>query len=149
MQVMRSGMQEFLSLPVEAARLQEILERFIRERGPAAEAEALKKLTVVMGSKGGVGSTTVAVNLGVQLAGLTRKRVILLDFARPLGHVDLLLDLQARFTVRHAIENLRAQHRAAIVDGRQKHRFAVKETGKWNRTARFVAKHQVEGNLLI
>jgi pilus assembly protein CpaE len=106
MRAMRSGMQEFLSIPVEAEKLQEILERFIRERGPAAEAEAVEKLTVVMGSKGGVGSTTVAVNLGVQLAGLTQKRVILLDFARPLGHVDLLLDLQARFTVRHAIENL-------------------------------------------
>jgi len=106
MQAMRSGMQEFLRIPVEAGRLQEILERIIRERGPAEEPEAVGKLTVVMGSKGGVGSTTVAVNLGVQLAGLTRKRVVLLDFGRPLGHVDLSLDLQARFTVRHAIENL-------------------------------------------
>jgi pilus assembly protein CpaE len=105
MQAMRSGMQEFLSIPVEVGRLREILERIIRERGPSAEP-AVEKLTVVMGSKGGVGSTTVAVNLGAKLAGLTRKRVTLLDFARPFGHVGLLLDLQARFTVRHAVENL-------------------------------------------
>jgi pilus assembly protein CpaE len=106
MQAMRSGMQEFLSQPVEPTALQEILERFIRERGPTAEPEAVEKLTVVMGSKGGVGATTVAVNLGVQLATLTKKRVVLLDFARPLGHVSLLLDLHPRFSIRDAVENL-------------------------------------------
>ncbi len=106
MQAMRSGMQEFLSQPIDAAALQQILERFIKERGPSAEPEALEKLTVVMGSKGGVGATTVAVNLAVQLASLTKTRVVLLDFARPLGHVSLLLDLQPRFSIRDAVENL-------------------------------------------
>jgi pilus assembly protein CpaE len=106
MQAMRSGMQEFLSQPIDGAALQQILERFIKERGPSAEPEALEKLTVVMGSKGGVGATTVAVNLGVQLASLANKRVVLLDFARPLGHVALLLDLQPRFSIRDAVENL-------------------------------------------
>ncbi len=106
MQAMRSGMQEFLRQPIEATTLQEVLERFIKARGPSAEPEAVEKLTVVMGSKGGVGATTVAVNLGVQLASLTKKRVVLLDFARPLGHVSLLLDLQPRFSIRDAIESL-------------------------------------------
>jgi pilus assembly protein CpaE len=59
-----------------------------------------------MGSKGGVGTTTVAVNLGVQLAMSTEKRVVLLDFARPIGYVSLLLDLQPRFTLRDAVGNL-------------------------------------------
>ena len=61
---------------------------------------------MVMGSKGGVGATTVAVNLGVQLSTFARKRVALLDFARPLGNVHLLLDLHPRFTVRDAVDNL-------------------------------------------
>src|SRR5262249_51906799 len=64
-----------------------------------------KKLMLVMGSKGGVGTSTVAVNLGVQLAQITRKRVGLLDFAHPWGQVALLLDLQPRFTILDAIEN--------------------------------------------
>src|SRR5260370_39944270 len=59
-----------------------------------------------MGSKGGVGTTTVAVNLGVQLSTYTHKRVVLLDFARPLGNVHLLLDLHTKFGVRDAVENL-------------------------------------------
>jgi pilus assembly protein CpaE len=53
-----------------------------------------------------VGTTTVAVNLGVQLSTYARKHVVLLDFARPLGNVHLLLDLHPRFVVRDAVENL-------------------------------------------
>ncbi len=59
-----------------------------------------------MGVKGGTGATTVAVNLGVQLAKLTHKQVTLLDFACPLGHVSLFLDLHPRFTVLDAVEKL-------------------------------------------
>ncbi len=105
MQAMRSGVQEFLPQPIDSAVLRETLLRFIKERG-AADPGALEKIVVVMGSKGGVGATTVAVNLGVQLAQLSQKRVVLLDFARPLGHVSLLLDLQTRFSIRNAVENL-------------------------------------------
>ena len=67
---------------------------------------ALDRLIVVMGSKGGVGTTTVAVNVGVQLATYARKHVALLDFASPLGNVHLLLDLHPKFTVRDAVDNL-------------------------------------------
>ena len=61
---------------------------------------------MLMGAKGGVGTTTVAVNLGVQLSTFARKRVVLLDFARPLGNAHLLLDLHPKFGVRDAVESL-------------------------------------------
>jgi pilus assembly protein CpaE len=48
----------------------------------------------------------VAVNLGVQLATHAQKRTVLLDLARPLGNVHLLLDLHPRFGVRDAVESL-------------------------------------------
>ena len=67
---------------------------------------AAEKLIVVMGSKGGVGATTVAVNLGVQVCAHTQSRAVLLDFARPLGTAHLLLDLHPRFGIRDAIDNL-------------------------------------------
>lgn len=104
MQAMRSGVREFLPQPVDPLALRETLERLIKER-PLAQSTA-EKLILIMGAKGGVGTTTVAVNLGVQLAQITQKRVALLDFGRPLGHVSLLLDLQTRFALRDAVENL-------------------------------------------
>jgi len=102
---MRRGVQDFIPRPVEVDVLQEILTRLYQE-GQPAELRSIEKLIVVMGAKGGVGSTTVAVNLGVQLCTHAHKRVVLLDFSRPLGNVHLLLDLHPRFGIRDAIENL-------------------------------------------
>ena len=105
MQAMRSGVREFLAHPVDAISLEAALKRIRDEQAPG-EKSLERKLIVVMGAKGGVGSTTVAVNLGAQLARQTRKRVILIDLARPMGHVSLLLDLRTRFSVRDATGNL-------------------------------------------
>ncbi len=105
LEAMRCGVQEFLAKPVQLGALQEVLERFVTEAG-SAEKHHLEKLIAVMGSKGGVGASTVAVNLAVQMAQRSKKRVLLLDFARPLGNLHLMLDLHPRFGVRDAVENL-------------------------------------------
>jgi pilus assembly protein CpaE len=105
LEAMRSGVQDFLPKPTNPDALKLMLARFMQEKD-IKDPSSLEKLIVVMGSKGGVGATTVAVNLGVQLTTYARKRVALLDFARPLGNVHLLLDLQPKFSVRDAVENL-------------------------------------------
>jgi pilus assembly protein CpaE len=102
---MRRGVQDFIPRPVEPEVLREILARLYQE-GQPAERRSVEKLIVVMGAKGGVGTTTVAVNLGVQLSTFAHNRVVLLDFSRPLGNVHLLLDVHPRFGIRDAIENL-------------------------------------------
>jgi pilus assembly protein CpaE len=101
---MRSGVQDFVAKPVTPDALNEILARLNQEQ--QSTGRATDKLIVVMGSKGGVGATTVAVNLGVQLCAHTQKSAVLLDFARPLGNAHLLLDLHPRFGIRDAIDSL-------------------------------------------
>jgi pilus assembly protein CpaE len=105
LEAMRCGVQDFLAKPVEPAALKDILSRFMLDLD-VKDHSAMDRLIVVMGAKGGVGATTVAVNLGVQLSTYARKRVALLDFARPLGNVHLLLDLHPKFGVRDAIDNM-------------------------------------------
>jgi len=102
---MRSGVQDFIPKPVTPDALREILKRFDSE-GSAGPQRSDHKLIVVMGAKGGVGATTVAVNLSVQLSLHAKKRVVLLDFARPLGNAHLLLDVHPRFGVRDAVDSL-------------------------------------------
>lgn len=105
LEAMRSGVQDFLPKPVNSEVLAQLLSGFTTDIDIKGRP-SLEKLIVVMGSKGGVGATTVAVNLGVQLTTFAKKRVVLLDFARPLGNVHLLLDLHPRFSVRDAVENM-------------------------------------------
>jgi pilus assembly protein CpaE len=105
LEAMRSGVQDFLGKPVQADSLKDLLLR-IAEDLHTKDFPSQDKLIVIMGAKGGVGATTVAVNLGVQLATFARKRTALLDFARPLGNVHLLLDLHPKFGIRDAIEGL-------------------------------------------
>jgi pilus assembly protein CpaE len=105
LEAMRSGVQEFLPKPISIDGLKDMLTRWVRELDLQGRP-AHNKVIVVMGSKGGVGATTVAVNLGVQLSVFARKRVALLDFARPLGNAHLLLDLRPKFGVRDAVDNL-------------------------------------------
>jgi pilus assembly protein CpaE len=105
LEAMRSGVQEFLPKPISMDALKEMLSGWIKELY-THDRPAHNKVIVVTGSKGGVGATTVAVNLGVQLSVFAHKRVALLDFARPLGNAHLLLDLRPKFGVRDAVDNL-------------------------------------------
>jgi Flp pilus assembly CpaE family ATPase len=73
---------------------------------PASENGNSLRPIAVIGTKGGVGTSTIAVNLGVQFAQITSKKTVLLDFSRPLGSVSLLLDLEPRYRLGDALESL-------------------------------------------
>jgi pilus assembly protein CpaE len=105
LEAMRSGIQDFLAKPVQGEALNKILLAYAEDLH-VNDFPSQDKLIVLMGAKGGVGTTTVSVNLGVQLSTYANKRVVLLDFARPLGNAHLLLDLRPRFNVRDAVDNL-------------------------------------------
>lgn len=53
-----------------------------------------------------MGTTTVALNLGVQLAMQAHKKIALLDLARPFGQISMMLDLEPRFTILDALERI-------------------------------------------
>ncbi len=103
---MRSGVQDFISKPADPDALRVILERVDQVSTSPKEQTNARKLIVMMGAKGGVGTTTVAVNLGVHLAMNAHKHTALLDFARPLGNAHLFLDVRPRFGIRDAMDNL-------------------------------------------
>lgn len=102
---MRSGVQDFIPKPPEGQTLADLLNRIARD-AQGKDIVPNDHLIVIMGAKGGVGTTTVAVNLGVQLSTFAHKSTALLDLARPLGNAHLLLDLHVRFGLRDAVANL-------------------------------------------
>jgi pilus assembly protein CpaE len=103
LQALRSGAKEFLTAPVV---LEELLKALLRLRpradnrqGDAAVPKAESQVIAVLGSRGGVGCTSIAVNLGATLAQQPGNSVTLVDLDLALGDADVALDLMADYTL--------------------------------------------------
>jgi pilus assembly protein CpaE len=97
---MRSGAKEFLVQPLNEQEVKQALERFKKRRcsGKAQSHDSIKSGRVinVLGSKGGVGTTTVAVNLAVSMEeNLAKESVALIDMNTVFGDIPLFLTLKA------------------------------------------------------
>ena len=115
LQAMRAGANELLAWPtVEessllsleadlASALGPILERLQAAQGVATPTS---RAVAFFGAKGGAGTTTLAVNCGVQLAQLSGRPTIIIDLNPFLGEVALFLGAHSRFTIVDAVDNL-------------------------------------------
>jgi pilus assembly protein CpaE len=106
LKVIRAGAREFLTLPTEAAELLEIVMRLFRTRDDSpVSAVRGPQLITVTGASGGVGCTTLAVNLATSLAASREGETILLDFDLMFGSVDACLDIIPDNTVYNVVQN--------------------------------------------
>lgn len=80
---------------------------------------------IVTGSKGGVGTSTVALNIAVQLAMQTKRSTLLVDLARPFGQISLMLDLDPRFTILDALERIERLDERLLASMTMRHKSGV------------------------
>ena len=105
---MRSGVRDFLQKPYDRVEVSSIVTRVSGENSREAPRPSTGgQLFVVLGTKGGVGTTTVSVNLAIRFAKIPGKSTVLLDFSRPMGDVAAFLDLHPSFQFGDAIENFK------------------------------------------
>ena len=106
---MRAGAREFFGPYTEEAEISAALERFIGRQSKARVAGDPSKpsqIISVMGSKGGVGATTIAVNLAVSLAAKeNNKSVALLDM-NLFGDIPLFLEIEPSYTWKEITKNI-------------------------------------------
>jgi pilus assembly protein CpaE len=97
------GVAEYLFKPLPADQVEAM---FGRAMGAAAGQTTGRqgKLIAVTGARGGVGTTTVAVNLASYLADIGRRRIALVDLDLHTGTVALHLNLKPGRGLREAIE---------------------------------------------
>jgi len=103
---LEAGADEYLVKPVMPDELITLAREVLaRPRTAAAEAPRRGRVVTVFSLRGGVGVTSLAVNLAVAFAHLRKDEVSLLDMNALAGHVALMLNLQPQFT----LANLLAQ----------------------------------------
>jgi pilus assembly protein CpaE len=99
---MRAGISECLAHPVSREDLKQAISRICAARPVSKRAEVF----AIVGAKGGVGATTVAVNTATMLAKQGRAETLLIDLHVTYGDAAVYLGVEPRFSVADAVENL-------------------------------------------
>jgi pilus assembly protein CpaE len=100
MQAMRVGVKEFFSQPINENEVRQGLKRFKKRNQEPVMQLARKngRVITVLGSKGGVGTTTLAVNIAVSLAhNQSEPSVALIDMNTLFGEIPLFLEMSPKF----------------------------------------------------
>lgn len=104
--VMRHGAGEFLPKPI----IKEALFRAINKLNEQSHGQNIenKKCRVIttFSNKGGIGKTSIAANLALELASTTKEKVALVDLNLQLGDVTTFLDLKPSFDISYMVQNL-------------------------------------------
>jgi pilus assembly protein CpaE len=103
--LVQAGVSEYIVKPVTPQLLAKALspKRFAGEAGPINRK--LGKLVAVVGARGGVGTTTLAVNLACHLADRQNRRIALVDLDLQNGDCALTLNLKPTPGLREALSN--------------------------------------------
>ena len=106
LKAIRAGAREFLTLPAQPAEVLDIISRLARGRSESdTTSERGPRIIAVTGAAGGVGCTSVAVNLAASMAANKEQETILLDLDLLFGSVDAFLDISPDHTLSHVLQN--------------------------------------------
>lgn len=98
LRTLRAGASEFLVQPVSSEEFGAAVERVVRSMVP--QQQAAGQVYAVYSPKGGLGSTTVAVNLACTLARKHKNdRVAVVDAVMHGGDINVFLDMNPRYTI--------------------------------------------------
>ena len=102
---MRAGAREFITKPVIIEDLSSALNK-AKLMLEYEEQSSTGQIISIFSNKGGIGKTTLAVNLALNLAELTGKRVCLVDLNLQLGDITTFLDIDPSFDISYVVTHL-------------------------------------------
>jgi pilus assembly protein CpaE len=108
LQAMRNGAREFLSAPLKLDDFLSALDR-VRHltKGTSTDTPVRSsKVVSVAGVCGGVGCTSLAINLGCCLAQEMNRQTAIIDMDLALGDADVWLDIIPDYTIQDVAENI-------------------------------------------
>jgi pilus assembly protein CpaE len=114
LQALQNGARYFLTQPFQLEQLMTVLRRVQSDMtggqagtgGPVIANKTKSEVIAILGSRGGVGCTSIGVNLGCTLSADPNNNVGLVDLDLALGDADLALDLMGDHTIADLAMNI-------------------------------------------
>jgi len=112
---MRSGANEFFAWPKGSGEPPDAMREGVhaavrkmneRLRAASPDGSSVSHVLSFFGTKGGVGTTTLAVNTATELARVTKQPTVIVDMNPFIGEVGLFLGVRPRFTVLDALDSV-------------------------------------------
>ncbi len=104
--IMRCGVRKFLSLPIIKNEFSDLVSNLWDEFCGNAGKVGKGRIITVYSNKGGIGKTSVATNLALELAKITKENVVLVDLNFHSGDITAFLDLKPSFNISYMLQNL-------------------------------------------
>ncbi len=125
LKALKMGIKEFFPQPLIKEEFTASLAKFktsLKAESPGKAKQKNGVLISVIGSKGGVGATTAAVNLAVSLQEMERgKSVVLMDMNPLLGGINLFLDIKTSFSWADGIRDIARMDSTYLLNTLYKH----------------------------
>jgi pilus assembly protein CpaE len=129
LKAMRAGTKEFLSQPLDDLEVKaalESLKKRMEQNSAVREPVHAGQIIHVMGAKGGVGTTTVAVNLAMILAEKKKAgSVVLVDLNTVFGEIPLFLSVKSNYHWGQIAENVGRLDSTFLANALSKHPSGV------------------------
>jgi pilus assembly protein CpaE len=128
LRAMRAGTKEFIQQPLNEREIQSALSGFKKRQKQSAISKPLHngQIIHVIGAKGGVGTTTVAVNLAMVLAEMKKAgSVALVDLNTVFGEIPLFLSVKPTFHWGHITKNVDRLDTEFLLNTMAKHKSGV------------------------
>ncbi|MCQ2789388.1 MAG: AAA family ATPase [bacterium] len=103
---MRAGAREFIAKPLIKDEFINSINKIIVQLSSGGNENKKCRVITAFSNKGGIGKTSIAANLALELANMTKEKVALIDLNLQLGDITTFLDINPSFDISYVIQNL-------------------------------------------
>ncbi|MBR6301274.1 AAA family ATPase [bacterium] len=103
--IMRAGAREFIPVPIIKNEFLEAVKKIIEQIEEPKHTNKCKIISI-FSNKGGMGKTSLASNLALELANISKEKVALIDMNFQMGDITTFLDLKPSFNISYMLENI-------------------------------------------